>query len=216
MVSGGAAGVVVEIYGERARSRVPLVSWARQGADAAVVVGRLYYTEVLEARTSVSPAAPVPVSAGRSDAELVLCCYQREGPSGLEKLEGDFAVVVWDGRRRLFVARRDPFGAYPLFWTRVGGTTAFATGLAPLAGSSRSAPSTPVSWPRASWPPRATVSATKRACTRGSAGYSPTRSSPSTRIEAQSDGTGTGAGGSGRLILPPTGFRTSPPVTASC
>ena len=134
MVSGGAAGVVVEIYGERARSRVPLVSWARQGADAAVVVGRLYYTEVLEARTSVSPAAPVPVSAGRSDAELVLCCYQREGPSGLEKLEGDFAVVVWDGRRRLFVARRDPFGAYPLFWTRVGGTTAFATGLAPLAG----------------------------------------------------------------------------------
>ena len=32
------------------------------------------------------------------------------------------------------MARRDPFGAYPLFWTHVGGTTAFATGLAPLVG----------------------------------------------------------------------------------
>ena len=77
-------------------------------------------------------AAPEPEPAGRSGAELALGCYQRAGISGLAQLEGDFAVVVWDGRRRRFVARRDPFGACSLFWTRAGGTTAFATGLAPL------------------------------------------------------------------------------------
>ena len=132
MVSAGTAGVVVEVYGERAESRAALVSCARKGTDIAVVVGRLYYTEVLEAQTGVSLVAPV--SAARSDAELVLGCYQSKGPCALEKLEGDFAVVVWDGRRRRFAARRDPFGAYPLFWTRIGETTAFATGLAPLVG----------------------------------------------------------------------------------
>lgn len=124
LVSVGAAGVAVEIYGEH----TALVNWARRGADVAVIAGRLHYTEALGARTG----SPEPEPAGRSDAELALGCYQRAGVSGLEQLEGDFAVVVWDGRRRRLVARRDPFGGYPLFWTRAGGTTAFATGLAPL------------------------------------------------------------------------------------
>ena len=124
LVSAGAAGVAVEIYGEY----TALVNWARRGADVAVIVGRLHYTEALGARTG----SPEPEPAGRSDAELALGCYQRAGVSGFEELEGDFAVVVWDGRRRRFVGRRDPLGGYPLFWTRAGGTTAFATGLAPL------------------------------------------------------------------------------------
>ena len=133
LVSAGAAGVAVEVYGDRTGPRPALVSWARRGADVAVVAGRLHYTEALGARTGSPPTAPGPEPAGRSDAELALGCYQRAGISGLAQLEGDFAVVVWDGRRRRFVARRDPFGACPLFWTRATGTTAFATGLAPLA-----------------------------------------------------------------------------------
>lgn len=132
LVSAGADGVAVEVYGDRTGSCPALVSWARRGADVAVVAGRLHYTEPLGARAGSPPAAPGPEPAGRGDAGLALGCYQRAGVSGLEQLEGDFAVVVWDGHRRRFVARRDPFGAYPLFWTQAGGTTAFATGLAPL------------------------------------------------------------------------------------
>lgn len=133
LVRAGIGGVAAEVYGERTGPRLALVSWARKGADLAVIVGRLYYTDALGAWTGSPPAALVPEPDSQCDAELILVCYQREGISGLEQLEGDFAVVVWDGRRRRFVARRDPLGAYPLFWTQVGGTTAFATGLAPLA-----------------------------------------------------------------------------------
>lgn len=132
LISAGLGGIAVEAYGEPPRPRSALVNWARRGADVAVIAGRLYYTEVLGARTRSASAAPEPEPGGQCHAELALACYQREGISGLEQLEGDFAIVVWDGRRRRFVARRDPFGAYPLFWTRVGGTAALATGLAPL------------------------------------------------------------------------------------
>lgn len=132
LVSAGAAGVAVEVYGECTGPHFALVTWARRGADVAVVAGRLHYTEALSAQTGSLPTAPEREPVGLNAAQLALDCYQREGISGLERLEGDFAVAVWDGRRRRFAARRDPFGAYPLFWIRAGGTTAFATGLAPL------------------------------------------------------------------------------------
>lgn len=132
LISAGAAGVAVEVYGECTGPSLALVSWARRRAHVAIVVGRLHYTEALSAQTGSLPVTSEPESVVRSAAQLALDCYQRDGISGLEQLEGDFAAVVWDGCRRQFVARRDPLGAYPLFWTQAGGTTAFATGLAPL------------------------------------------------------------------------------------
>ena len=67
-----------------------------------------------------------------SEAALALSLYREFGPEGLEHLEGDFALVLWDaGASRLF-GMRDPMGGYPLYWTECGDTFAFSTGLEPL------------------------------------------------------------------------------------
>jgi asparagine synthase (glutamine-hydrolysing) len=51
-----------------------------------------------------------------SDAELLLACYIALGERMLAYLDGDFAFVIWDGRKRRIFAARDPFGAKPLFF----------------------------------------------------------------------------------------------------
>jgi asparagine synthase (glutamine-hydrolysing) len=126
-MAGELAGVVFERIGPAPAGR--LVCFARRGAGAAALLGRLHYTDDL--RAALGERRP-PADPGEDDAALALAMFERFGTAGLARLEGDFSVVVWDGERRRFVARRDPLGAYPLFWRRVGATTAFATGLAPL------------------------------------------------------------------------------------
>jgi asparagine synthase (glutamine-hydrolysing) len=53
--------------------------------------------------------------ATRSDTEVILALYRRYGPDGFDRLEGEFAFVLWDLRRRRLVAARDRFGLKPLF-----------------------------------------------------------------------------------------------------
>jgi asparagine synthase (glutamine-hydrolysing) len=96
------------------------------------IAGRLFYRhdalEILESRASPR----LLEDAHHNAAALALGLYIHLGARALARLEGDFALVVWDAHRRCFFARRDPLGAYPLFWTRVGPTVAVATGLKPL------------------------------------------------------------------------------------
>ena len=56
-----------------------------------------------------------------SDTETIVHAYEQWGPKCLERLEGMFAVGIWDGpRRRLFLAR-DRVGIKPLyFWLGTG------------------------------------------------------------------------------------------------
>jgi asparagine synthase (glutamine-hydrolysing) len=56
---------------------------------------------------------------GASDAELVIPLYQKYGIDFLSKLRGEFALVLYDSERQLFVAARDRYGIKPLFWTVV-------------------------------------------------------------------------------------------------
>jgi asparagine synthase (glutamine-hydrolysing) len=46
--------------------------------------------------------------------ELVARCYLRWGAAFPERLLGDFAILLWDGRERRLLACRDPFGIKPL------------------------------------------------------------------------------------------------------
>lgn len=50
------------------------------------------------------------------DSEVVLAAFERWGEAAFEKLEGMWAVVVADLRRRRLVASRDRFGIKPLYW----------------------------------------------------------------------------------------------------
>ena len=51
-----------------------------------------------------------------SDAELVLRSYECWGPDCLEALLGDFALAIWDGRRKRLFCARDPIGVKPFYY----------------------------------------------------------------------------------------------------
>jgi asparagine synthase (glutamine-hydrolysing) len=57
-----------------------------------------------------------------SDRDIVLAAYRECGLGVLDFLAGDFALVIWDARRRTLVAARDHFGVRPLHYTVVGST----------------------------------------------------------------------------------------------
>lgn len=99
------------------------------GAVQAVVMGRLYYRDALAARLGLTP----PDIAGDSEAALAARVYRHAGPAGLERLEGEFAVVIVDRTARRIVAVRDPYGGYPIYWFERAGTIALGTSLRALA-----------------------------------------------------------------------------------
>ena len=55
-----------------------------------------------------------------TDTALVLHAYQRWGEACVEHLIGDFAFVIWDGRRRTLFCARDHFGVKLLYYMHVG------------------------------------------------------------------------------------------------
>ena len=57
---------------------------------------------------------------GRSDCETVVALYQYYGLSFLSKLNGEYAICIYDANRKLFIAARDRSGVKPLYWAIVG------------------------------------------------------------------------------------------------
>ena len=51
-----------------------------------------------------------------SDCELILPLYKEYGVGMFEKLDAEFAMVIYDAEREGFVAARDPIGIRPLFY----------------------------------------------------------------------------------------------------
>ncbi len=62
-----------------------------------------------------------------SDTEVLLHLYRRDGLDFVHALNGQFAVALWDRRRRRLVLARDRVGIRPLFYTQVGGRFCFAS-----------------------------------------------------------------------------------------
>ena len=63
----------------------------------------------------------------QSDTEVILHLYQRDGDAFVERLNGQFAIALWDAARRRLVLARDRAGIRPLFLTRANGRWWFAS-----------------------------------------------------------------------------------------
>ena len=72
-----------------------------------------------------------------SDTEVILHAYEEFGPACVERLEGMFAFVIYDGRRNELFAARDRLGKKPLFLAVLDGTLHFASELPALMRSPR-------------------------------------------------------------------------------
>lgn len=73
------------------------------------------------------------IAQGRSlqssgDTEVVLHLYDLYGDDMLSRMEGMYALALWDGRQRRFLLARDAVGTKPLFWRQLdAGRLAFSS-----------------------------------------------------------------------------------------
>ena len=73
----------------------------------------------------------------RSDTEVILRLYERDGAAMAAKLRGMFALVIWDALAgKLFLAR-DPFGIKPLYYADDGRTLRAASQVKALLAGGR-------------------------------------------------------------------------------
>jgi asparagine synthase (glutamine-hydrolysing) len=73
-----------------------------------------------------------PRATSLSDSELILEAYARWGSDCVDRLIGDFAFALWDGRLRTLFCARDPMGVKPLYYFRNERVFAFASELKSL------------------------------------------------------------------------------------
>jgi asparagine synthase (glutamine-hydrolysing) len=67
-----------------------------------------------------------------SDTEVLLRLLVREGPAGLMRIRGMFALALWDERERTLLLARDRFGIKPLYLSSDPGRVVFASEIGAL------------------------------------------------------------------------------------
>lgn len=72
--------------------------------------------------------------ASQGDAEVILAGYERWGDGVWARLDGMFAVAIWDRAERRLTLARDPIGVKPIFYTDQRAGFAFASELKAITG----------------------------------------------------------------------------------
>ncbi|MEO8196929.1 MAG: asparagine synthase (glutamine-hydrolyzing) [Thermoanaerobaculia bacterium] len=93
------------------------------GRFTIVFNGEIYNFRELAAELTAK-GAPL---RSRSDTEVILELWRREGPLALAKLRGMFALAIWDQSSGELVLARDPYGIKPLYYSLDGGQLRFAS-----------------------------------------------------------------------------------------
>ncbi len=68
-----------------------------------------------------------------TDTEVVLRLYMEEGPQAIKRLQGMFAIALWDSRDQSLLLARDHFGVKPLYIMQQDQQLAFASEIKSLA-----------------------------------------------------------------------------------
>jgi asparagine synthase (glutamine-hydrolysing) len=64
---------------------------------------------------------------GQNAVELFAHLYELEGPSGFRRVDGQFTVALWDGRRNRLVLARDPLGVRAVYYRATPAGVLFAS-----------------------------------------------------------------------------------------
>jgi asparagine synthase (glutamine-hydrolysing) len=75
-----------------------------------------------------------------SDTEVAAHAYDAWGDAFLDRVDGMFALALWDGARRRLLLARDRMGEKPLYWTVAGGALIYASELSAVLAHSAVAP----------------------------------------------------------------------------
>ncbi len=76
----------------------------------------------------------------KSDTEVIVHAYEQWGADAFRRLNGQWAVGLWDSERHELVLARDPFGVRPLYVTEHGGNLFFASEVKALFASDETLP----------------------------------------------------------------------------
>ena len=63
----------------------------------------------------------------RSDTEVIVHAYEAYGERFVDRLNGQFAIALWDATRERLILARDRVGIRPLFYASSGGRMLFAS-----------------------------------------------------------------------------------------
>ena len=102
----------------------PMLRRTAEGQTCAIVYnGEIYNTDEL-----VPPLEKMGFCfETTSDTEVILNAYLAYGLDFADKLNGIFALAIWDAGARRLILCRDRFGVKPLFYTEQGGGLIFAS-----------------------------------------------------------------------------------------
>jgi asparagine synthase (glutamine-hydrolysing) len=64
---------------------------------------------------------------GDDDGELFVHVYEMEGAAGFRRIDGQFGLAIWDGKRQTLVLARDFLGVRPLYYRATPGGVIFAS-----------------------------------------------------------------------------------------
>lgn len=104
----------------------PLVN--ETGDVVAVVNGEIYGHRSLRARLEDRGHR----FRSRTDVEVIVHAYEEWGEGFVDRLDGDFAIALWDRRTRRLLLARDRFGVHPLYVHQAGRALLFASELKAL------------------------------------------------------------------------------------
>jgi asparagine synthase (glutamine-hydrolysing) len=124
--------VEFQLFDHGCTGQPTLVKFSQAFDYSAVLIGRLYYRRDLLVDLASRLSEQLFKECEADDAALALAMYHHLGLNGLERLEGDFALIIWDAKENRLLASRDPMGGYPLFWTECNERIALSTSLRSL------------------------------------------------------------------------------------